>query len=116
MHTFSKEAIERSSRTLQAAGVLRENAGAISQVTNDAREDEIVIAVIQGNLDFGGAWIIARENLITQVFLVEDKGGWSFIFSPHTSIAEVEERCLEFLRIAFRRWNAIQGWMSRHAS
>lgn len=115
MYTFSKEAIERSSRTLQAAGVLRENAEAISRATADARDNEIVVAVIQHDLDFGGAWIIARENLITQVVLIEDKGGWSFIFSPDTSVAQVEERSLEFMRIAFRRWKAMQQWISRHA-
>lgn len=115
MHSFSREAIERSSRTLQVAGVLRENAGAISHATTDAREGEIVVAVIQHDLNFGGAWIIARENLITQVLRVEDKGGWSFIFSPDTSIAQVEERCLEFMRIAFRRWKVMQHWLSRQA-
>ena len=115
MHTFSKEAIERPSCTHQVAGVLRENAGAISHATPDAREDEIIVAVIQHDLKFGGAWIIARENLITQVSLVEDKGGWSFIFSPHTSVAQVEERCLEFMRIAFRRWQVMQHWTSRYA-
>ncbi|HLJ33323.1 MAG TPA: hypothetical protein VKU38_06725 [Ktedonobacteraceae bacterium] len=115
MHSFSKEAIERPFLTLQAAGVLRENAGAISHATTDAREGEIAIAVIQPDLSFGGVWLIARENLITQVSLVEDKGGWSFIFSSHTSIAQVEERCLEFMRIAFRRWKAMQRWVNRHA-
>ncbi|HEU5228317.1 MAG TPA: hypothetical protein VFU49_10955 [Ktedonobacteraceae bacterium] len=45
--------------------------------------------------------------------LIEDKGGWSFTFSPKTSLAQIEERCLEFMRIAFRRWEAMQRWSSR---
>lgn len=113
MHTFSKEALERPTRTLQAAGVLREKAEAICRATKDARADEVVVAVIQHDLNFGGVWTIAREDLVRQMSLVEDKGGWSFTFSPDTSLAEIEERCLEFVRIAFRRWEAMQRWAMR---
>lgn len=104
MHTFSKEALERSTRTLQATGVLREKAEVICRATKDARADEIVVAAIQHDLNFGGVWTIAREDLVRQLSLVEDKSGWSFTFSPDTSQAQIEERCLEFVRIAFRRW------------
>ncbi len=113
MHTFTKEALERPSHTLQAVGVIREKAGVICRATMDAREDEIVVAVVQRNLSFGGAWTLARENLAKQILLVEDQGGWSFTFSPNTSLAQIEERCLEFVRIAFKRWEAMQRWASR---
>lgn len=113
MHTFSKEALERPTRTLQAAGILREKAEAISRATKDARADEMVVAVVQHDLSFGGVWMVARENLLRQMSLVEDKGGWSFTFSPDTSLAQIEERCLEFMRIAFRRWEAMQRWAIR---
>ena len=113
MHTFSQEALERPTRTLQAAGVLREKAEAIWRATMDAREDEVVIAVIQRDLSFGGVWTVTRDQLARQMPLVEDKGGWSFTFSPNTSLAQIEERCLEFMRIAFRRWEAMQRWSIR---
>lgn len=115
MHTFSQEAPERPARTLQAAGVLRGQAEAICRATDDAREGEIVIAVVQRDLNFGGAWIVARESLVRQLSLLEDQGGWSFTFSPHTSLAQIEERCLEFTRVAFKRWQAMERWSSKHA-
>jgi hypothetical protein len=113
MRTFSKEAFERPFHTVQAAGVLREQAGVISKVTMGAREDEIVVAVIQHDLSFGGAWIIARESLLEQIHLLEDEDGWSFTFSPDTSLDEVEERCRRFARIALRRWEVMQRWARR---
>ncbi len=115
MHTFSKEALARPAQTLQAAGVLRGQMEAICSATSEAREDEIIIAVIQHDLSFGGAWIVARENLVKQLPLLEDQGGWSFTFSPDTSLAQIEERCLEFTRIAFKRWQAMERWASNHA-
>ncbi|HZO72554.1 MAG TPA: hypothetical protein VFB60_10165 [Ktedonobacteraceae bacterium] len=113
MHTFSKEALERPARTLQAAGVLRGKAEVICRATKGARADEVVVAVVQHDLSFGGVWTVAREDLVRQISLVEDKGGWSFTFSPDTSLAQIEERCLEFVRIVFRRWEAMQRWAIR---
>ena len=46
MHTFSQEAMERPFRTLQAAGVLRENAETIGRAAAGAGEDEIIVAVV----------------------------------------------------------------------
>ena len=59
MPTFSREAIERPYHTYQAAGVVRAKAGAIEHVTAAAREDEIVVAVVQSDLSFGGIWTLA---------------------------------------------------------
>ena len=114
MPPFSKEAIERPYRTFQAAGVVREKAGAIEHVTAAAREDEIVVAVVQHDLSFGGVWTLAREDMVRQVLMLEDDGGWSLIFSPNTTIAQVEQRCNELARIALKRWEAMKRWVSRH--
>ena len=114
MPTFSREAMERPYRTLQAAAVLREKAGAIGRATADARQDEVVVALIQRDLSFGGVWTIAREDLARQVLLLEDEGGWSLTFSSHTSVAQIEERCAELARIAGKRWEVMQRWASRH--
>lgn len=114
MHTFSKEAVERPYRTFQAAEVVRGKARAIERTTADARADEIVVAVVQKDLSFGGVWTLAREDMARQVLLVEDEGGWSLTFSANTSVAQVEERCSELARIALRRWEVMQRWVSRH--
>ena len=114
MPIFSKEAIERPYRTFQAAGVVREKAGAIEHVTAFAQEDEVVVAVVQNDLSFGGVWTLAREDMIRQVLLLEGEGGWSLVFSRYTTIAQVEKRCNELANIALRRWEAMKRWVSRH--
>jgi hypothetical protein len=113
MQYFSQEARERPTRTLQAARILHEQAATISRATHDARADEMVIALVQPNLQFGGTWIIARDSLITQVPLIEDQGGWSLLFAPATDQAQVEARCDEYTRIAYKRWDAMQRWIQR---
>ncbi len=113
VHTFSKEALARPSQTLQAAGVLRGQIEAIHRAAEDAREDELVIAVVQDDLSFGGVWIVARDRLVQQLPLVEDQSGWSFTFPPGISLAQIEERCLEFTRVSLKRWQAMDHWANR---
>lgn len=114
MPPFSREAIERPYRTMQAVKVLREKAEVIEHATAQARGDEIVVAVIQHDLSFGGVWTLAREDMAQQVLVVEDEGGWSLIFSPHTSLSQIEQRCSALTGLAQRRWEAMQRWVSRH--
>jgi hypothetical protein len=114
MHSFSQEAIERPYRTLEAARVLRGKADVIEHATANAHEDEIVVAVIHGDLSFGGVWTLAREDMARQVLLVEDEGGWSLLFSPNSTVTHVEERCDELARIATKRAAAMQNWLRRN--
>jgi len=106
--------MERPFRTVAATKVLRAKAQAIEHATINARADEIVVAVIRSDLSFGGVWTLAREDMARQVFVVEDEGGWSLLFSPNTSVAQVEERCDELAGIAQRRGEAMRRWASRH--
>ena len=114
MPTFSREAMERPYRTIEATKVLREKAEVIERATADARADEIVVAVIRSDLSFGGVWTLARDDMARQVFVVEDEGGWSLLFSPNTPVAQIGERCDELARIAQRRGEAMRRWASRH--
>ena|SRR5947209_20171063 len=114
MHNFSREAMKRPYRTLEAVRVLREKAGVIERATNNARADEVVVAVIGNNLSFGGVWTLAREDLARQVSVVEDEGGWSLTFSPNTPAAQIAQRCDELARIAQKRGEAMQRWARRH--
>ena len=114
MRTFSREAIERPYRTLEATKVLREKAAIIERATFNAQADEVIVAVICSDLSFGGVWTLAREEMARQVLVVEDEGGWSLTFSPHTLVAQIEERCNELARIAQKRGEAMQRWADRH--
>jgi hypothetical protein len=114
MRTFSREAIERPYRTLEATKVLREKAAIIERATFNAQVDEVIVAVICSDLSFGGVWTLAREEMARQVLVVEDEGGWSLTFSPNTLVAQIEERCDELARIAQKRGEAMQRWADRH--
>lgn len=114
MRTFSREAIERPFRTLEATKVLREKAAIIERATFNAQADEVIVAVICSDLSFGGVWTLAREEMARQVLVVEDEGGWSLTFSPNTLVAQIEERCDELARIAQKRREAMQRWADRH--
>ncbi|HEU0003422.1 MAG TPA: hypothetical protein VFQ36_21120 [Ktedonobacteraceae bacterium] len=114
MRTFSKEARERPYRTIEATKVLREKAEIIERATNDARADEIIVAVVRPDLSFGGVWTLARADLSRQIFIVEDEGGWSLLFSPRTSLTQIEGRCDELARIAQKKGEVMQRWANRH--
>jgi hypothetical protein len=114
VRNFSEYAMQRPRRSMRAAEVLRNNAWAIKLAAADAREDEIVVAVVRDDLTFGGAWTIAREDMIRQIPALEGKDGWSFTFSSQTPLEEIERRCYEYTRLTNRRWELMQRWSSRH--
>ena len=114
MPTPTKEAVERAYHTTQAAEVLRKHVWAIGRATAGARRDEIVVATVEGDLTFGGVWTISRDDLLRQVPLLEGSG-WSLLFSSRTPVAEIEERCLQYARIASRRQEVMQRWLERQS-
>ena len=114
MYMFSREARERPFRTVEATEVLRAKAAVIERATKDARADEVIVAVVQPDLSFGGVWTLAREDLSVQIFVVEDEGGWSLLFSPNTSLTQIEKRCDELAGIARRRGEIMERYVSRH--
>jgi hypothetical protein len=114
MYNFSPHAMERPRRSVRAAEILRKNAWAIELATSDAHDDEIVVAVVRDDLTFGGAWTIAREDMIRQIPALEGKDGWSFTFSSQTPTVEIERRCNEYARLSNRRWELMQRWVRRH--
>lgn len=114
MPIFSREAMERPYRTLEATRVLRANAEVIELAAAGARADEVVVAVVREDSSFGGAWTFALEDLVRQVLLLEEQGGCSLTFSPNTLVAHVEQRCDELARIAQRWGEAMQRWARQH--
>ncbi len=114
MPTPSKEAVERAHHTTQAAEVLRKYVWVIGRATAGARRDEIVVATVEGDLTFGGVWTISRDDLLRQVPLLEGNG-WSLLFSSKTPVAEIEQRCTQFARIASRKWELMQRWVERQS-
>lgn len=111
---FSQGASDRPKQTIHAAEVLHDNARSIASVCMDAAEDEVVVAVINRDMGFGGVWTIPRSELSDRVPQLDD-GGWSLVFGPGTPAADIEDRCLRLARLAFARWEVMRRWASRHA-
>ena len=116
MHSFSEDALNRPRRTLQAIETLRGKAEAIAHVSESAHGDEVIAVIVQTDGAFGGIWTLAREEMVRQMHIVEDKGGWSFTFSPHTSTAQVEERCNKLASLVSRRLQGMQERIKRENS
>ncbi len=108
------EAAARTRHTIHAAEVLHDRARAIARACGEAHSDEVVVAVVERNGVFGGAWPIPRAQLGERIAALDD-GGWTLVFAPGTLLAEVEARCLELARLAFRRWEALRRWAGKNA-
>ncbi len=111
---FSGEALDRAQRAVQAAGLLREKVPIIAQVCAAANLDDVVVAVVEQNLVFGGVWPIPRSQVQERVAPLESSG-WVLIFSPRVSTAHVAAQCEAFGRIAGERAASMRRWADRHA-
>ena len=112
---LTKEASERPKRTIDAAEMFHDKAWAIARACHDAREGETIVAVVERDGAFGGVWTVPTGDLCARVPRLES-GGWSMVFSPKTTVAEIEERSLRLARLAFARWEAMRRWASRRGS
>ena len=104
----SPDAADRPKRTIRAARTLAARADAVARVCADARADEIIVAVINPDGVFGGAWVIPRAHLHERASRLPG-GGWSLTFAPQTTREQIEARCDDLAHIAGRRWRIIQG-------
>lgn len=111
--TPNEETLTRPRHTIHAAELFHDHAVVIARSCAGARSDEVVLAGVDRFLSFSGAWAIERAQLVVRVAEF-DPGGWTLVFSPGTELREVEERSLELARHAFRRWEALRRWSSKH--
>ena len=115
MYDRTEEALARPVKTVEAARVLREQAGAIEQAALAAGAVEIVVAVVRKDLSFAGVWTLARSNLASQVRELENAGGWSLTFAPGSTRVQIEARCDELAGLAQRRADALQQRVQRRS-
>ncbi|HZT41089.1 MAG TPA: hypothetical protein VFA07_02810 [Chthonomonadaceae bacterium] len=105
---FSEGALKRPQQTIQATNVLKEKAGEIARLCAGAEEREIVVAVVNPDIVFGGAWTIPVEHLHERVSLLP-AGGWSLTFAPQTSIEQIQARCASISELARKRLNILES-------
>lgn len=104
---------ERPRKTIEAAEILHRQARGIARACTRAQAGQIVVAVVEPDLRFGGLLIVPAEQLGQRVAALGD-GGWSLVFARGTRRDEIEARCLIMARQAFTRWEALRRWASRH--
>lgn len=76
MASVPHEASIRARRTIEAAEALHERALAIAAVCARAEADQVVVAVVEADCTFGGAWPIPVAELSQRVAQLE-AGGWT---------------------------------------
>lgn len=111
---LTQELAERPRHTIHAAEIFHMNARTIAAACGEAAGDEIVVATVDRRFTLAGVWTMLRAEL-TQRVPALDNGGWTLVFSPGADRAEVEERCLQLARSAFKRWEALRRWDSKHS-
>ena len=111
---LTTQAVERCRHTIQAAEVFHDQARTIAHVCADAERSDVVVAAVARDGRFTGAWTVPGTDLTAQVERL-DSDGWVLLFSPAMRIDEIERRAVELARLAFRRWEAMRRWASRHA-
>ena len=108
----TEETMARPRHTIHAAELFHAHAATIAR-SAAAGSDEDVLAGVDRFLSFSGAWPVHRSQLIDRAAEF-DEGGWTLVFSPGTDLRQVEERSLELARHAFRRWEVLRRWSSKH--
>ena len=108
-----REASRHARRAIEAAETLHDRAPAIAQVCARAASDQLVVAVVEENGAFGGAWPVALCEVAARLGPLE-AGGWTLTFAAQTPEEEIRTRALEMARLAFRRWLALRAWVARH--
>ena len=104
---LSPEQIERSQRTIQAAGVFAENAPIIVAQVAELPDDHVVVAVVTTDYEFAGTHHVARTELVERVPALEDDG-WAMVFSPGADHDHVAARTREMISLADKRIEMIR--------
>jgi hypothetical protein len=99
----SPEQIERSRRTIRAAGVFAENSDLIVARVAELPDDHVVVAVVSEDHEFAGVHHVSRLDLVERVPALEGENGWAMLFSPGTDVEHVAARTSEMISLAGKR-------------
>jgi hypothetical protein len=99
----SPEQIEKSRRTIRAAGVFADNAEVIVARVVEVPEEHVVVAVVTHDYRFDGVHHVPRQELVEKVPALEEPGGWAMVFSPGADVEHVSSRTAEMIALAERR-------------
>jgi hypothetical protein len=100
---ISPEQIERSRRTIRAAGVFAENSRTIVSHVTQLPEDHVVVAVVTEDYLFHGVHHVSRLELVEKVPALEGPNGWAMVFSAGADADHVDARTSEMIALAEKR-------------
>jgi hypothetical protein len=109
----SPEQIEKSRRTIRAAGVFADNAPAIVARVLELPDDHVVVAVVTADYVFDGVHHVAREELVRRVADLEGPNGWAMVFSPGADLDHVAGRTDEMVSLAKKRIEMLERLAAR---
>jgi hypothetical protein len=112
---LSPEQVERSQRTIRAAGVFAENAPAIVAEVAELPEDHVVVAVVSEEYEFAGVHHVARTELVERVPVLEGPG-WAMVFSLGADEEHVAARTREMISLADKRIEMIRRIVGRRGA
>jgi hypothetical protein len=112
---LSPEQVERSRRTIRAAGVFAENAPVIVAQVAELPEDHVVVAVVSEQYEFSGVHHVARTELVERVPALEENG-WAMVFSPGADEQHVAARTREMISLADKRIEMIRRIVGRRGA
>jgi len=110
---ISPEQVEKSRRTIRAAGIFADHADAIVDHFRELPEDHVVVAVVTVDYVFDGVHHVAREELVERVPALEGPDGWAMVFSAGTDVEHVASRAAEMVNLAEKRIEMIERIAAR---
>ena len=113
---LSPEQIERSRRTIRAAGVFADNAEVIVEHVAELPEDHVVVAVVTEDHEFAGVHHVSRLDLVERVPELEGPNGWAMVFSEGADHEHVAARTSEMISLADKRIEMISRITARRSS
>ncbi|UQX87790.1 hypothetical protein M6D93_16000 [Jatrophihabitans telluris] len=112
---LTPEQIEKSRRTIRAAGVFAENAEQIVAFVAELPDEHVVVAVVNADYDFDGTHHVATTELVERVPALEGPDGWAMVFSQGADSDHVAARTAEMIALAEKRIEMIERIRARQS-
>lgn len=106
--------VEQTSKTIEAAKVLRANAVVIAQACALVGRNDVVLAIVSPQMLFVEPQMTPLSELHTAVELLEPFS-WHLVFSPGVDMVEIERRCADMEELATLKLDVLKRRERRQA-
>ena len=112
---LSPEARERAERTRSVASVFAEHAETIVAALPELADEHVLVVVVDAQHELAGMHHVPQADLVMRVPELETAGGWAMVFSPASTVEDVQRRAQEMATIAEKRAAAIDRIVARRS-